>query len=48
MTDAKLIEARLRAIIAWLEANQPDVFKHGLWDAINAAAPNAPTMKERK
>ena len=28
---------RLSAIGRWLEDNQPDVFKRGLWDAINAA-----------
>lgn len=26
---------KLRAIVQWLEVNQPDVFKRGLWDAIN-------------
>ena len=32
----KLCERRLRAMTEWLEANQPDVFRRGLWDAINA------------
>lgn len=32
-----VIEARLSAIVRWLEKNQPDVFKRGLWDAINSA-----------
>ena len=31
-------EKTIRAMVAWLEANQPDVFKRGMWDAINAAA----------
>lgn len=31
------IEARVRAIVTWLDANQPDVWRRGLWDAINAA-----------
>lgn len=30
-------EKTIRAMIGWLEANQPDVFKRGIWDAINAA-----------
>lgn len=32
-----LCERRLEAIVIWLEANQPDVFRRGLWDAIYAA-----------
>ena len=31
-------EKTIRAMVAWLEANQPDVFRRGMWDAINAAA----------
>lgn len=34
------LRAKLTAIVKWLEANQQDVFKRGLWDAI-AAAPSA-------
>jgi hypothetical protein len=30
-------ERRLAAVARWLEANQPDVFSRGLWDAINEA-----------
>lgn len=30
-------ESKLAAMTRWLEANQPDVFKRGLWDAINDA-----------
>jgi len=30
-------ENTIRAMVQWLEANQPDVFRRGLWDAINAA-----------
>lgn len=26
----------IAAIIKWLEENQPDVFRRGLWDAINS------------
>lgn len=41
LTDLPLTKeqyaARLVAITEWLEANQPDVFRRGLWDAINAA-----------
>lgn len=33
----KICERRLRAMTEWLEANQPDVFSRGLWDALNAA-----------
>lgn len=29
--------AKLTAIIGWLEANQPDVFRRGMWDAVNEA-----------
>ena len=25
---------KLSAVVKWLEANQPDVFRRGLWDAI--------------
>jgi hypothetical protein len=32
-----LLEAKLRAIVRWLEANQEDVFRRGLWDAIYEA-----------
>lgn len=32
------LRSRLSATVLWLEANQPDVFRRGLWDAINAAA----------
>jgi hypothetical protein len=28
------LERKLTAIAAWLETNQPDVFKRGLWEAI--------------
>jgi len=30
--------AKLGAITVWLEANQPDVFRRGLWDAIRCAS----------
>lgn len=30
-------EQKLRVIVQWLEKNQPDVFKRGLWDAIELA-----------
>jgi len=33
----KLCEKRLKAMTVWLEAEQPDVFRRGLWDAINDA-----------
>lgn len=42
----RVIESRLAAIVEWLEANQPDVFRRGLWDAINAA--DAPESREAK
>ncbi len=29
--------AKLSAIVKWLEMSQPDVFRRGLWDAIDAA-----------
>ena len=28
------LEAKLSAMTKWLEVNQPDVFKRGLWEAI--------------
>lgn len=30
-------EDKLAEAVRWLETNQPDVFKRGIWDAINAA-----------
>jgi len=44
MTDGQseqaktLLEAKLAAVIEWLEQNQPDVFNRGLWDAIEKAS----------
>lgn len=35
---SSIFEARLAATIVWLEQNQPDVFRRGLWDAIGEAA----------
>lgn len=32
-----LIEGRVKAMVTWLETNQPDVFRRGLWDAIGDA-----------
>ena len=32
----KAHERTLAAMTAWLEKNQPDVFRRGLWDAITA------------
>jgi hypothetical protein len=31
------LRARVAAIIGWLEREQPDVFRRGLWEAINEA-----------
>jgi len=31
-----VLEAKLTAIIKWLEMNQPDVFRRGLWEALQA------------
>lgn len=42
VTRLKLCESRLAAVTVWLDANQPDVFRRGIWDAINAASPEAP------
>jgi hypothetical protein len=33
----KQLEAKITAMVEWLEKNQPDVFARGLWDAINDA-----------
>ena len=30
-----IMEDKITRIVEWLEKNQPDVFKRGLWDAIN-------------
>lgn len=32
--EKDVLEKRLRAIVLWLEQNQPDVFRRGIWDAI--------------
>lgn len=37
----QLCEQRLAAVTRWLEANQPDVFKRGIWDAVTAAKVSA-------
>ena len=33
---------KLSAVVKWLEANQPDVFRRGLWDAIAHPVQPAP------
>lgn len=35
------LRVKIKAIVQWLEANQPDVFRRGLWDVINEAALDA-------
>ena len=35
--EARALARKLGAVIGWLEANQPDVFKRGLHDAVRAA-----------
>ena len=42
LRDNESYRAKLTAIVVWLEANQPDVFRRGLWDAINAADAPSP------
>jgi hypothetical protein len=32
--DYSALTQRLARMVAWLEENQPDVFRRGLWDAI--------------
>jgi hypothetical protein len=34
--DAEITELKLKlaSVVMWLEANQPDVFRRGLWDAV--------------
>jgi hypothetical protein len=39
------LRAKLTAMVGWLETNQKDVFKRGLWGAL-AAAPSAGKMAE--
>lgn len=34
----RLCERRLAAVVQWLEANQPDVFRRGFWEAVNSAS----------
>ena len=34
-------DRQIAAIVTWLEANQPDVFRRGLWDVIPRAADSA-------
>jgi hypothetical protein len=31
------LRAKLKAMIEWLEKHHPEVFREGLWDAINEA-----------
>lgn len=31
------LEARLTAVTKWLEANKPEVFREGIWDAVHAS-----------
>lgn len=33
----RLCERRLAAVVRWLGTHQPDVFRRGIWDAVNAA-----------
>lgn len=35
------LEGRLAIIVKWLEENQPDVFRRGLWDEISAPTAQA-------
>jgi hypothetical protein len=42
------LRTRLAAIIAWLEKNQPDVFRRGIWDAINMADDSAVKAARRR
>jgi hypothetical protein len=38
---SKALKRTIAAMTAWLEKNQPDVFRRGLWNAITAnAAPH--------
>jgi len=37
LDERDALRAKLRAIVEWLERNQPNVWREGLWDAINAA-----------
>ena len=30
----RVCEQRLADVVRWLEANQPDVFRRGIWDAL--------------
>lgn len=36
-----VLERKLVSIIKWLETNQPDVFRRGLWEAIDVALKGA-------
>jgi hypothetical protein len=38
VTRVRELETRLAAMTAWLEANQPDVFRRGIWDALRIAS----------
>src|ERR1700677_2934209 len=35
---------KLKAITKWLEKNQADVFRRGLWDAVEAATSDNPSL----
>jgi hypothetical protein len=36
--DLAAAEKRIAAIITWLEKNQPNVFRRGIWDAVAASS----------
>ena len=36
--SSTLLEAKIVAMVGWLEGNQPDVFRRGLWDAITTSS----------
>ncbi len=39
---ARHLERRLAAVVTWVEANQPDAFQRGLWDAMRDGVAHEP------
>ena len=46
-TELLALRKRVGALVHWLENNQPDVFRRGLWDAVNSAPQDA-TQADRR
>lgn len=43
--EIRILTETLSSVITWLEANQPDVFRRGIWDAIAQPVQPAPQQE---